>query len=62
MRKIAHIINPIKVDRSSDLFIAQTITFETMKIAHDFAKEKVKVDLFSAQYPEDRCIIPNGFK
>ena len=31
MLKITHIINPVKVNESSDLFVAQPITFESMK-------------------------------
>jgi len=62
MRKIAHIINPVIVKESSDLFIAQPITFETMRIAQEFARGHVDVALYSAQYPEDRPIIPEWFQ
>lgn len=62
MRKIAHIINPVIVKESSDLFVAQPITFKTMRIAQEFARERVEVTLFSAQYPEDRPIIPEWFQ
>ena len=62
MRKIAHIINPVIVNESSDLFIAQPITFETMRIAQEFARGHVDVALYSAQYPEDRPIIPEWFQ
>ncbi len=61
MRKIAHIINPFIVDKASDLFVAQPITFETMKIAQKFSRGQVDVTLFTAQYPEDRPLIPDGF-
>lgn len=61
MRKFAHIINPFIVDKASDLFIAQPITFETMKVAQKFSRGQVEVALFTAQYPEDRAIIPDGF-
>ncbi len=40
--KLAHIINPVAVQGSSDLFIAQPITFETMKVARNFAIKKYK--------------------
>ena len=33
MMNFAHIINPVIVNRSSDLFTAQPITFETLEIA-----------------------------
>jgi hypothetical protein len=62
MRKIAHIINPIIVNESSDLFVAQPITFETMRIAQEFARGHVDVALYSAQYPEDRPIVPGWFQ
>ena len=58
---IAHIINPVIVNNSSDLFIAQPITFETMRAAKEFAKNEVDVSLFSAQYAEDYPIIPDFF-
>ena len=59
MLTIAHIVNPVVVPKSSDLFIAQPITFETMRMARDFAAPSVKVSLFSAQYPEDHPLIPS---
>jgi hypothetical protein len=59
MLTIAHIVNPVVVPKSSDLFIAQPITFETMRMARDFSQPSVKVSLFSAQYPEDRPLIPS---
>ena len=62
MKSIAHIINPVIVNESSDLFIAQPITFETMRIAQEFARGDVDVALYSAQYPEDRPIIPEWFQ
>ncbi len=61
MIKIAHIINPAKVGETSDLHFAQPITFETMRIAKEFANEKAEVQLFTTQYPEDREIIPAFF-
>ena len=56
--KIAHIINPVLVDDTSDLKIAQPITFETMRMAKDFAKEQVEVVQFAAFFPEDEKIAP----
>ncbi len=61
MRKVAHIINPVVVDQASDLYVAQPITFETMKIAQKFAAGQVDVDLFTAQFAEDHPLIPAGF-
>jgi hypothetical protein len=62
MRTLAHIINPVIVKAASDLFIAQPITFETMKRARDFARGQVEVALWSAQYPEDRPLVPDEFQ
>lgn len=42
-----------------ELNTAQPITFETMRIASEFAKDKTEVKLFSTQYPEDHDIIPS---
>lgn len=58
---LAHIINPVVVPESSDLFIAQPITFESMKRAKEYAKEKINVELYSAHYNEDTEIIPEYF-
>lgn len=62
MRKLAHIVNPVVVGRSSDLFLAQPITFQTMKAARQSAAGEVEVELFSTQYTEDRAIVPDGFR
>lgn len=62
MRRIAHLINPFVVSESSDLFVAQPITFETMKRAREFAHGQVEVALLTAQYPEDRSVVPAGFQ
>lgn len=59
--KITHIINPVKVKESSDLFKAQPITFKTMREAKEFAKDVVDVSLVTTQYSEDRDIIPDYF-
>ena len=55
-------INPVIVDKSSDLYIAQPITFETMQKAKKFAEDQVEVALLTAQYAEDRALIPDGFR
>lgn len=60
--KIGHIINPVDVSESSDLYLAQPITFETMRTALEVAKGQVEVNQFTAQYQEDRHLIPDWFK
>lgn len=58
-RKIAHVINPFKAPESSDLFIAQPVTFHTMMAAQKNAG--AEVSLFAACYEEDREVVPEGF-
>jgi hypothetical protein len=43
MRKLAHIVNPVAIDESSGLYIAQPVTFDTMKASKEYAKGKVDV-------------------
>ncbi len=59
--RICHIVNPVQVGPTSDLFKAQPITFETMRRAREFAKDHIEVDLVTTQYPEDHAIIPSYF-
>lgn len=61
MRKIAHIINPFNASPSSDLNTAQPITFASMLRAKEEAKNLVEVELWTAQYPEDRNMVVDGF-
>lgn len=58
--KLIHIINPVKVAPTSDLYIAQPITFESFKIAKTHS-ENLKIIQCTAQYLEDEDIIPNSF-
>ena len=62
MRQIAHIINPFQVSETSDLFVAQPITFETMRRARTVAAGQVGVELFAAQYAEDQAVVPPDFQ
>ena len=61
MRTLAHIVNPVIVDKASDLYIAQPITFETMRAARHHGSKQVHVEHFTAQYREDRALIPHSF-
>jgi len=62
MISLAHIIHPGIVEKSSDLVIAQPITFETMRIAWTFAKDAVDVHLYAVQHhDEERIPLPQGF-
>lgn len=60
--KIAHLINPVRVQPSSDLFVAQPVTFESIRLARQHAAGSCEVRLLSAQYPEDRGIVPDFFE
>lgn len=59
--KIAHIINPVNVPANTELGIAQPITFESIRVAHEYAKGKADVQLYTICYDEDRSVIPNYF-
>lgn len=59
MLNLAHIINAVAVKESSDLYIAQPITFQSIKIAREFASQhSVDVAVYSAQFEEDSSIVP----
>src|SRR5690554_6353663 len=61
MIKLTHIINPVNVSEASDLFVAQPVTFESMRRAKQFAANEIEVNLITTQYPEDHSIIPEFF-
>ena len=61
MNRVAHIINPVKVNEKSDLFVAQPITFESILIAKNYSKHSDCIGLYTTQFEEDREIIPSGF-
>lgn len=62
MTKIAHIIHPGIVEPSSDLVIAQPITFETMRTAREFVGKAADVMLCAVQYhDEERVPLPGCF-
>ena len=60
-KKYAHIINPVIAGKESDLFVAQPITFESMRIAQKYSQDIVEVELVTAQFEEDRPVIPEFF-
>lgn len=55
--RLIHIINPVKVGPSSDLFVAQPVTFESLKLAKQ-RTNNLEVIQLTTQFPEDRSIIP----
>lgn len=62
MLKIAHIVNPFIADKSSDLFLAQPFTFQSMINAKKVAESEVEVELLTAQFEEDQVMVPSGFR
>ncbi|WP_161786463.1 sulfotransferase [Methylobacter sp. BBA5.1] len=61
--KIRHIINPVLVSPSSDLYIAQPITFASLEMAQqNAAKHGLQVDVCFTCYDEDNGVIPSTFR
>lgn len=61
MIRITHIINPVKVNESSDLYKSQPITFASVLAAKKYVKESFDVTLCTTQFQEDKEIIPTDF-
>lgn len=61
MIQLVHIINPVKVNKNSDLFTAQPITFESMVAAKNFSVYSSQITQCTTQYEEDLAIIPDYF-
>ena len=60
--RIAHIINPVAAPAGSDLAVVQPITFESMRVAKEFAQEQVSVSQYTVGYEEDREVTPHYFE
>lgn len=61
MVRIAHILSPVNAAPGSELACVQPVTFETMRRAKAEAAGMAEVTLFTAQLPEDRPAVPEGF-
>ncbi len=61
MIRITHIINPVKVSESSDLYKSQPITFASILRAKEYTDNLCKINLCTTQFQEDKVIIPDGF-
>ncbi len=59
--KISHIINPVVAPETSDLFLAQPATFESMRKSSEYEADNVTVELYSAQFQEDGELVPSWF-
>jgi hypothetical protein len=59
---LAHLINPVARPAADELRYAQPITFESIRLARENAVGKTRLELLTAQFPEDHPIIPDYFK
>jgi hypothetical protein len=62
MPALAHIVNPFDAPASSDLKIAQPITFESMRVAKGMAEGHVAVRQLAAFYAEDEAACPSSLE
>ncbi len=62
MISIAHILHPVVVPSTSDLTVAQPITFETVRRARDFARNQVDVQILSTCYHDESPGFPGDFE
>jgi len=62
MISLAHIINPVVLDETSDLLVAQPVTFSTMETASEFSGNSVNVKLYAVQYQDEKRVsLPQQF-
>lgn len=61
MRTIAHIIHPGLVPETSDLRVAQPITFATMQAARAYAAGQVDVRFYAVKHHDEAFALPDGF-
>jgi hypothetical protein len=59
---IAHLVNPVRCPGDPALADTQQLTFESMRCAAQGAGDGVRVELLTAQYPEDHPVIPDYFR
>jgi hypothetical protein len=59
--KLTHIINPVKVTESSDLYKSQPITFASMLRAKSYTENLCQINLCATHFDEDNSIVPVGF-
>lgn len=57
---IAHVVNPVRMPRGSDLYIAQPVVFRSMAAARD-ATAAADVTLVSRRFPEDDGYLSDCF-
>jgi len=59
--RLAHIINPVKVNDRADLYKTQPITFSSILAAKAFTKSEINVNLFATCFRNETDIVPDGF-
>lgn len=57
--QIAHIVNPFKAPAASEAAMFQPITFESIRVAKEFAQREVAVELYAIGYEEDSDTVPD---
>ena len=57
----SHIINPFKPKKNQDVFIAQTIVFESIKRAKLFSDKDLDIELLATVFKEDEEVLPDHF-
>ena len=62
MVSFAHIVNPVAVQETSHLHVAQPITFESMRVARRMAHDHVAVRQLVTCYAEDGPAAPPDFE
>jgi hypothetical protein len=58
--KIAHIVNPVKVDSDRDMHFQQPITFKSLRNAKKYASKilpELEIVLVETAYPEDQDVV-----
>lgn len=60
--RFAHIIHPVDVPATSDLTVAQPVTYSALLAAREFARGKVDVSLLTTKYHDENPEIPDGFE
>lgn len=62
--RFIHVINPFSASKTSDVFVAQPIVFESIKVARNLRSEGIElnVKVLSVQFDEDKSIIPEHIK
>jgi hypothetical protein len=61
MVRLAHLINPVPVGPQSDLYYAQPLVAESLRIARRLSAEQIDIQLLSAGFADEAAAVPDGF-